>query len=66
MAIRNNYRGNNIIRTTRKVSIAQGNTVVAQDTSPQLGGFLDPDGNYIGMDKGGDISLLLLGLRVFQ
>ena len=56
MAIRNNYRGNNIIRTTRKVSIAQGNTVVAQDTSPQLGGFLDPDGNYIGMDKGGDIS----------
>jgi len=26
------------------------------DTSPQLGGFLDTNGNYIGMGKGGDIA----------
>jgi len=29
---------------------------VVDDTSPQLGGFLDPNGNYIGMGKGGDIA----------
>lgn len=26
------------------------------DTTPQLGGFLDPNGNYIGRDKGGDLA----------
>ena len=29
---------------------------VAADTSPQLGGFLDCNGNYIQMQKGGDIA----------
>ena len=29
---------------------------LAGDTSPQLGGFLDANGNYIQMQKGGDIS----------
>ena len=29
---------------------------VVDDTSPQLGGFLDANGNYIQMQKGGDIS----------
>ena len=29
---------------------------LAADTSPQLGGFLDPNDNYIGMQKGGDIT----------
>ena len=29
---------------------------LAADTSPQLGGFLDPNDNYIGMQKGGDIA----------
>jgi hypothetical protein len=33
-----------------------GITSVAQDTSPQLGGFLDANGNYIQMQKGGDIA----------
>ena len=33
-----------------------GITSVVQDTSPQLGGFLDANGNYIQMQKGGDIS----------
>ena len=28
---------------------------VVEDTTPQLGGFLDPNSNYIGMGKGGDI-----------
>lgn len=31
-------------------------TAVVDDTSPQLGGFLDPNGNYIGFDKGSDIA----------
>lgn len=31
-------------------------TAVVDDTSPQLGGFLDPNGNFIGMDKGGDLA----------
>jgi len=31
-------------------------TVLVDDTSPQLGGFLDPNDNYIGMQKGGDIT----------
>jgi hypothetical protein len=29
---------------------------LVEDTTPQLGGFLDPNGAYIGMDKGGDIA----------
>lgn len=38
---------------------------VIEDTSPQLGSFLDPNGNYVGSDKGGDLpsaSPLVLGL----
>ncbi len=31
-------------------------TAVVEDTSPQLGGFLDPNANFIGMDKGGDLT----------
>ncbi len=27
-----------------------------EDTSPQLAGFLDPNGKYVGRDKGGDIA----------
>jgi hypothetical protein len=33
-----------------------GLAAVVNDTSPQLGGFLDANGNYIQMQKGGDIS----------
>lgn len=29
---------------------------VVEDTTPQLGGFLDPNSNYIGRAKGGDIA----------
>ncbi len=29
---------------------------VVDDLTPQLGGFLDPNGNYVGSDKGGDIA----------
>lgn len=29
---------------------------LVEDTTPQLGGFLDPNGNYIGRAKGGDIA----------
>jgi len=38
---------------------------ISKDLSPQLGGFLDPDGNYIGSDKGGDLassSPLIIGI----
>jgi len=31
-------------------------SAVVDDISPQLGNFLDPNGNYIGMGKGGDIA----------
>ena len=31
-------------------------TSLASDTSPQLGGFLDPNGAYIGMELGSDVS----------
>ena len=40
-------------------------TAVVDDPSPQLGGFLDPNGNYIGFDKGSDIasaSPLVIGI----
>lgn len=39
---------------TLKVDGALGNIV--EDTTPQLGGFLDPNSKYIGMAKGGDIA----------
>tara|TARA_R100001086_G_scaffold134739_1_gene70083 strand:- start:49 stop:1341 length:1293 start_codon:yes stop_codon:yes gene_type:complete len=35
---------------------ASGIAAVVDDTSPQLGGFLDPNSHFIGMAKGGDIS----------
>ncbi len=35
---------------------ATGTGNIVEDTSPQLGGFLDANGNYIQMQKGGDIS----------
>lgn len=31
-------------------------TAVVDDLTPQLGGFLDPFGQFIGMDKGGDLA----------
>ncbi len=31
-------------------------TAVVDDTSPQLGGFLDTNGNFIGMDQGGNLA----------
>lgn len=31
-------------------------TAVIDDTSPQLGGFLDANGNFIGMDQGGNLA----------
>ena len=37
------------------VKWAAGGGDVVDDTSPQLGGFLDPNDNFIGMQKGGDI-----------
>ena len=43
------------IQYTRADGTAIVNDLV-KDASPQLGGFLDPNGNYIGMDKGGDIA----------
>jgi len=33
-----------------------GITAVVDDPTPQLGGFLDPNSNYIGWDKGGDLA----------
>ena len=38
------------------ISIASGIADVVSDGSPQLGGFLDCNGNYIQMQKGGDIA----------
>lgn len=40
-------------------------TAVVDDITPQLGGFLDPNGNFIGMNQGGDLasaSPLVLGI----
>ena len=37
-------------------TIGGAGTELSSDTSPQLGGFLDANGNYIQMQKGGDIS----------
>lgn len=47
--------GTNVVQ----VPLESPNTYIASllaDTSPQLGGFLDPNANYIGMAKGGDIA----------
>ncbi len=35
---------------------AGGISSLVEDLTPQLGGFLEPNGNYIGMEKGGDIA----------
>lgn len=48
--------------TVKKITVDQlpgasgGIASVAADSSPQLGGFLDPNSNYIGMGKGTDIA----------
>jgi hypothetical protein len=41
---------------TRSGNQGAGLASIVGDTTPQLGGFLDPNGKYIGMAKGGDIS----------
>lgn len=41
--------------TANTVAVANAISSILEDTSPQLGGFLDPNGNYIGMATGGDI-----------
>jgi hypothetical protein len=41
---------------SRTGNAGSGLADVVSDTSPQLGGFLDANGNYIQMQKGGDIS----------
>ncbi len=43
-------------RTGDKGETGGGLAAVVNDTSPQLGGFLDCNGNYIQMQKGGDIA----------
>ena len=48
---KNTSRSSGIIGTS-----AGGMASLAADSSPQLGGFLDAAGNYIQMEKGGDIS----------
>jgi hypothetical protein len=35
---------------------AVANVNIVKDTTPQLGGFLDPNNHYIGITKGGDIA----------
>ena len=41
---------------TRTGNTGGGMANVVEDETPQLGGFLDPNDNFIGMQKGGDIS----------
>jgi len=48
---KNSSRSSGVIGTT-----AGGIASLAADSSPQLGGFLDAAGNYIQMEKGGDIA----------
>jgi hypothetical protein len=48
---KNSDRSSGVIGT-----VAVGMASLAADSSPQLGGFLDANGNYIQMQKGGDIS----------
>ena len=38
------------------VTISNSSSSVVSDTSPQLGGFLDANGNYMQTEKGGDIA----------
>jgi hypothetical protein len=38
------------------VTISNSSSSVVSDSSPQLGGFLDANGNYIQTEKGGDIA----------
>jgi hypothetical protein len=47
------HNGSSFVAVT---SATAGITSVADDTTPQLGGFLDANGNYIQMQKGGDIA----------
>jgi hypothetical protein len=49
--------GKNASRSSGVIGTADtGIASLAADSSPQLGGFLDAAGNYIQMEKGGDIS----------
>jgi hypothetical protein len=49
--------GKNASRSSGVIgTAAAGIASLAADSSPQLGGFLDAAGNYIQMEKGGDIS----------
>jgi hypothetical protein len=41
---------------TRQSVASTGMANVVEDASPQLGGALDPNSQFIGMDKGGDIA----------
>jgi len=49
---KNANRSSGVIGTVAAAGIAS----LAADSSPQLGGFLDAAGNYIQMEKGGDIA----------
>ena len=49
--------GKNASRSSGVIGTAAGGIAsLAADSSPQLGGFLDAAGNYIQMEKGGDIA----------
>ena len=41
--------------SSEATGVKWGGIEVSSDTTPQLGGFLDPNDNFIGMQKGGDI-----------
>ena len=45
-----------LINVGQDIDTDTGITSLAADSSPQLGGFLDANGNYIQMQKGGDIA----------
>jgi len=46
-----------ITKKIRKDNLVTDITInIVDDTTPQLGGNLDPNGKFIGMDKGGDIA----------
>jgi len=48
--------GKNVNRSSGVIGTEAVSSDLVNDTSPQLGGFLDANGNYIQMEKGGDIS----------
>ena len=49
--------GTNVIKMFALADYTAGAIAnVVEDTTPQLGGFLDANGNYIQMEKGGDIA----------